>query len=232
MHKLTRQQQTSLGGGRRASSLSPAATLGHLRLCMRRSNERWAIPTCLVAVLVLLLLGLKGDPTRFFSSLDRDAKFRNAVPETESEDTCSSTRLPPSWTVEASTLVDVAGGDIVPVRSVADPYPSLHSVVVDPDNNRVLMSDSNRGSLFFDDRLGGNSSSSVAEPVTQVRGPATGMMFVAGVALDPANREVFAVNNDISVRMVVFPCEPQGNVLVERGSFSAYLRGGVGWKSF
>src|ERR1700720_3802081 len=159
MQKLTRQQQTSLGGGRGASSLSPAATLGHLRLCMRRSNERWAISTCLFAVLVLLL-GLKGDPTRFFFSLDRDAKIRNAVPETESEDTCSSAMLPPSWTVEASTLVDVAGGDIVPVRSVADPYPSLHSVAVDPDNNRVLMSDSNRGSLLFYDRLGGNSSSS------------------------------------------------------------------------
>src|ERR1700746_1558695 len=108
---------------------------------------------------------------------------------TESNQLCSPTQtFSTPWTVDASELVDVAGGDIVPVRSVADPYPSLHSVAVDPDNNRVLMSDSHRGSLLFYDRLGGNSSSSVAEPVRQVRGPATGMMFVAGVAIDPANR--------------------------------------------
>jgi len=195
---------------------------------MRRSNERWAIPTCLGAVLVLLLLGRKGDPAGFFSSLERDAKIRNSVPETESEDTCSSSVLPPSWAVEASTLVDPVGGDIVPVRSVADPYPSLHSVVVDPDNNRVLMSDSNRGSLLFYDRLGGNRPSGVAEPVTQVRGPATGMMFVAGVALDPVNHEIFAVNNDIGDRMEVFPYEAEGNVKPKRILFVPHGSWGVG----
>jgi DNA-binding beta-propeller fold protein YncE len=195
---------------------------------MQRSIGRWAIPTCLAAVLVLLLFGLKGGPVGFFSSRDRDAKSRNSVTETESEDNCSSGVLPPSWTVEASTLADAVGGDIVPVRSVADPYPSLHSVVVDPDNNRVLMSDSNRGSLLFYDRLGRNSSSGVAEPVTQVRGPATGMMFVAGVALDPANHEIFAVNNDIGDRMEVFPYEAEGNVKPKRILFVPHGSWGVG----
>jgi DNA-binding beta-propeller fold protein YncE len=193
----------------------------------KSSSEWWTILACIGTVLVLAI-GLNGGWTRFLPSPSADAEIRNAPPENEFEDTCSSTLLPTSWAVEASTLGDPAGGDIVPVRSVADPYPSLHSVVVDPDNNRVLMSDSNRGSLLLYDRQGGSGSSSVAEPVTQVRGPATGMMFVAGVALDPAKREIFAVNNDIGDRMEVFPYDAEGNVKPKRILFVPHGSWGVG----
>ena len=129
---------------------------------------------------------------------------------------CSTGMLSTPWTVEASDVEDVAGGDIAPVRTVADPYPSLHSVAVDADNDRVVMSDSNRGGLLVYDRSTGSLSSNVAKPVTQVRGPATGMMFVAGVALDPGNHELFAVNNDIGDRMEVFPYDAEGNVRPKR----------------
>jgi hypothetical protein len=129
---------------------------------------------------------------------------------------CSTGMLSTPWTVEASDVEDVAGGDIAPVRTVADPYPSLHSVAVDPENDRVLMSDSNRGGLLVYDRSTRSLSSNVARPVTQVRGPATGMMFVAGVALDPGNHELFAVNNDIGDRMEVFPYDAEGNVRPKR----------------
>lgn len=108
------------------------------------------------------------------------------------------------------------GGDIVPVRSVQDPYPSLHSVAVDPKNNRVVMSDSNRGSLLFYERTSGSNSADVTKPRWQIRGPATGMMFIAGVAMDPVNREVYAVNNDIGDRMEVFPYDVEGNVKPKR----------------
>lgn len=112
--------------------------------------------------------------------------------------------------------VTTAGGDIVPIRSVQDPYPSLHSVAVDAENNRVVMSDSNRGSLLFYARTSGGSSEDVVKPVWQVRGPATGMMFMAGVAIDSVSREVYAVNNDIGDRMEVFPYGVQGNVKPKR----------------
>jgi DNA-binding beta-propeller fold protein YncE len=131
-------------------------------------------------------------------------------------DGCSTGMLSTPWTVEASDVEDVAGGDIAPVRTVADPYPSLHSVAVDPENDRVVMSDSNRGGLLVYDRSTGSLSSNVARRVTQVRGPATGMMFVAGVALDPGNHELFAVNNDIGDRMEVFPYDAEGNVRPKR----------------
>jgi 6-phosphogluconolactonase (cycloisomerase 2 family) len=131
--------------------------------------------------------------------------------------------------VEASELEKMTGGDIVPVRSVADPYPSLHSVTVDPENNKVLMSDSNRGGLLVYDRAAGTvpGSDAVSEPVSQVRGPATGMMFVAGVASDPRNRELFAVNNDIGDRMEVFPYDAEGNVKPKRILFVPHGSWGV-----
>ena len=140
---------------------------------------------------------------------------------------CSTGMLSTPWTVEASDVEDVAGGDIAPVRTVADPYPSLHSVAVDPENDRVLMSDSNRGGLLVYDRSTRSLSSNVARPVTQVRGPATGMMFVAGVALDPGNHELFAVNNDIGDRMEVFPYDAEGNVRPKRILFVPHGSWGV-----
>jgi DNA-binding beta-propeller fold protein YncE len=108
------------------------------------------------------------------------------------------------------------GGDIAPARSVADAYASLHSVAVDADANRVFMSDSNRGAIFLYDRTAGDNSSQMASPNRVIRGPGTGMMFVAGISLDPVNREVFAVNNDIGDRMEVFPYDGEGNIKPKR----------------
>lgn len=109
-----------------------------------------------------------------------------------------------------------AGGDIAPARSVADAYPSLHSVAVDPDANQVAVSDSNRGAIFFYDRSAGGNSAHMATPERVIRGPRTGMMFVAGISMDTADREIFAVNNDIGDRMEVFPYDTEGNIKPKR----------------
>lgn len=129
---------------------------------------------------------------------------------------------------EASSNPAIAeGGDIAPLRVVWDPYPSLHSVAVDTVNDRVVMSDSNRGTLLFYPRTSGNHSSKVVPPEQQVRGPFTGMMFIAGVALDPAHREVFAVNNDIGDRMEVFPYDADGNFKPKRVLFVPHGSWGI-----
>ncbi len=115
--------------------------------------------------------------------------------------------------------VSVRGGDIVPSRSVQDPYPNLHSVALDPEHNRVVMSDSNRGSLLFYERTSGGDPGAVTEPLARIRGPATGMMFIAGVAIDPAHHEVYTVHNDIGDRMEVFPDDANGNARPKRVLF-------------
>jgi DNA-binding beta-propeller fold protein YncE len=120
---------------------------------------------------------------------------------------------PPAATPHGGAPV---GGDIAPARTVADAYPSFHSVAVDPETNRVVISDSNRGAIFSYDRTAGGNSSQMADPQWEIRGPATGMMFVAGIALDPTAHEIFAVNNDIGDRMEVFPYGAEGNVKPKR----------------
>src|SRR3989442_8992063 len=47
----------------------------------------------------------------------------------------------------------IAGGDVPPTRVVSDPYPTLHSVAVDAEHDRVFMSDPNRHALWSYDRL-------------------------------------------------------------------------------
>jgi len=109
------------------------------------------------------------------------------------------------------------GGDIPPVRTVEDPYPTLNGIAVDPENDRVVMSDFNRGTLLSYNRTAGSKSPNVITSAeSQLRGPATAMMFVAGVALDPADHEIFTVDNDIGDRMMSFPYDAEGNVKPKR----------------
>ena len=103
------------------------------------------------------------------------------------------------------------GGDIVPLRQVSDPYPVFNGIAVDPVNNLVAMSDVNRKSLLTYDRVLHSTLSEVSSSRRQVFGPATNIGFVAGVMVDPARKEIFAVNNDIEDTMVVMPYGAQGN---------------------
>src|SRR5438477_10887931 len=118
---------------------------------------------------------------------------------------------PPGWDTAA-----IAGGDVPPSRVVADPYPTLHSVVVDPDRNRVFFSDPNRHALWSYDRLAASKGREAVEALTSIRGPATGMMFIAAVTVDAEAEEIYTVDNDIGDRMMVFPYDANGNVKPKR----------------
>src|SRR5213080_1306266 len=54
------------------------------------------------------------------------------------------------------------------------------------------------------------------EPLTGIRGPSTGMMFIAAVTLDREKQEIYTVDNDIGDRMRVFPYDAGGNVTPKR----------------
>ena len=118
---------------------------------------------------------------------------------------------PPGW-----DKATIAGGDVAPIRVVSDPYPTLHSVVVDVERNRVFMRDPNRHALWSYDRLAASRSKEMVEPLTGIRGPSTGMMFVAAVTIDRERQEIYSVDNDIGDRMMVFPYDANGNVKPKR----------------
>ena len=83
---------------------------------------------------------------------------------------------------------------------------------MDPSNNLVMMSDANRKSLLIYDRASGQSKSGeISHPLQQIIGPETNIGMVAGVSVDPRNREIYTVNNDIEDTMLVMSYESKGN---------------------
>jgi len=108
------------------------------------------------------------------------------------------------------------GGDLIPLRQVADPYPVFNGIAIDPVNNLVAMSDVNKKSLLSYDRAADSSRAGVTAPRRQVFGPLTNIGFVAGVMVDPQRREIYAVNNDIEDTMVVLPYDALGNAAPSR----------------
>ncbi len=109
------------------------------------------------------------------------------------------------------------GGDIPAVRSIVDPHPAFVGIAVDPVNNVVVMADTNRKSLVsYDRRLGGSKSNDTSAMRRQIIGPETNIGFVAGVTVDPAYRELYAVNNDIEDTMMVWSYDAEGNAKPSR----------------
>jgi DNA-binding beta-propeller fold protein YncE len=90
----------------------------------------------------------------------------------------------------------VMGGDVMPARTVFDPYPTFDAVAVDGEAGRAFFTDSSLSGLLSYDVTAGSQSATITEPRTHILGPHTGIGFIAGGAVDPERKEVFAVNND------------------------------------
>src|SRR5438477_3709462 len=56
------------------------------------------------------------------------------------------------------------GGDVIPLRQVADPYAVFNGIAIDPINNVVAMSDVNRKSLLNYDRTVDSSRRGITAP--------------------------------------------------------------------
>jgi DNA-binding beta-propeller fold protein YncE len=110
----------------------------------------------------------------------------------------------------------IIGGDVPPVRSVVDPYPSFNGIAIDTINNQVAMSDTNGKGLLLYDRVSGSRSLGETRPLRQITGPNTALGFIAGVALDSERREIYGVNNDIEDNLAVFSYDDEGDLKPKR----------------
>jgi hypothetical protein len=118
----------------------------------------------------------------------------------------------PGWTDSVHAQGNApAGGDVIPIRQVSDPYPVFNGIAIDPVHNLVAMTDVNRKSLLSYSRTDESKRGEITPPRRQVFGPLTNVGFVAGIALDPENGEILALNNDIEDTMIVLPYEAHGN---------------------
>jgi DNA-binding beta-propeller fold protein YncE len=137
-----------------------------------------------------------------------------------------------TWPADAQAPSDsseatVLGGEIPPVRYVIDPYPTFNGVAVDAINNRVIMSDENRKSVLVYDRTAGGASSAVTHPRNQIIGPQTEIGYISAVETDPARHELYAVNNDIEDRIVVFDYDANGDLRPKRHLYVPHQTWGV-----
>jgi DNA-binding beta-propeller fold protein YncE len=101
-----------------------------------------------------------------------------------------------------------------PIRSVRDRFPVFADVAVDPEANIVAVTDENLFSLRTYDR--DLLTNDVADPRTVITGPKSRVDFVCGVAVDPKNKEIYAINNDTAADMVVFKYDQSGNIPASR----------------
>ena len=101
--------------------------------------------------------------------------------------------------------------DIPAARIVADPYPALNGIAVDPTNNLVVVSDPNRKSLISYARSGAATADGATLPLRNIIGPRTYIGMVAGVMVDPEHHEIYTANNDIEDTVVVMPYSATGN---------------------
>ena len=115
------------------------------------------------------------------------------------------------WPLDESAVVDA-----MPARGVFDPYPTFGGLAIDPAAGRAFFSDSSlSGVLSYSTTAGGNTPE-ITDPLTHILGPDTGIGFIAGVAVDPERKEVYAANND-GGGVVIFSYDQTGAVRPVRG---------------
>jgi DNA-binding beta-propeller fold protein YncE len=100
-----------------------------------------------------------------------------------------------------------------PVRMIRDAYAAYSAVAVDPVNNEVVLTDENLFQILVYDRLDNTPPTArMTEPKRMIGGLRTKIEFQCGLYIDPANGDIFAVNNDTVDTLVIFSREARGNV--------------------
>jgi DNA-binding beta-propeller fold protein YncE len=125
------------------------------------------------------------------------------------------------WPNAKSAVVDV-----MPARTVFDPYPTFGGLAVDPQAGRAFFSDSSLSGMLSYATSAGSDSTGITDPQTHILGPDTGIGFIAGVAVDPERKEVYTVNND-GGGVVIFGYDQNGTVRPVRGLETPHQSWGI-----
>ena len=104
-----------------------------------------------------------------------------------------------------------------PVSTLRDPHNAFSGLVVDPLRNEVVIAEENNFSILVYDRLENTPPvASMSEPKRMIQGEATFLEFACGVYVDPANGDIYGINNDTLNWMTVFDRNAKGNVAPSR----------------
>ena len=104
-----------------------------------------------------------------------------------------------------------------PIRTIHDPYLAYSAVAVDPLHNEVVMTDENLFSIVAYDRLENTPpKAKMSEPKRMIQGDNANIEFNCSLYIDPANGNIYAVNNDTLSEMSIFSHAARGNAKPER----------------
>ena len=104
-----------------------------------------------------------------------------------------------------------------PVRMIQDPYLAYSAVAVDVAHNEVVMADENQFSIVAYDRLENTPpKAKMSEPKRMIQGLNTDLEFECSLYVDPANGDIYAVNNDTLGKMVIFSRQARGDAHPDR----------------
>jgi DNA-binding beta-propeller fold protein YncE len=100
----------------------------------------------------------------------------------------------------------------LPVATLKDNNAGFAGITVDPVRNEVIMADENMFSVHVYDRMENTAPTArMSEPKRLIQGEDTFLEFACSVYVDPANGEIYAINNDTLNWMPVFSRDAKGN---------------------
>jgi DNA-binding beta-propeller fold protein YncE len=103
-----------------------------------------------------------------------------------------------------------------PDRMIRDPYAAYSAVAVDTNHDEVVMTDENLFNIWVFDRNVRTSPNKSSEPKRLIGGLNTKIEFQCGLYIDPANGDIYAVNNDTIDTLVIFSRQAFGDVKPDR----------------
>jgi DNA-binding beta-propeller fold protein YncE len=103
-----------------------------------------------------------------------------------------------------------------PVRMIRDPNSAYSAVAVDTVHNEVVLTDENLFNIITYDRKTDTPPNSVSDPQRVIGGLNTKIEFQCGLYIDPANGDIYAVNNDTVDSLVIFSRKAVGDVVPDR----------------
>src|SRR6267142_1708460 len=107
--------------------------------------------------------------------------------------------------------------DRAPLRVIKDPYPSISSVAVNPEDNMLVVTDENLYQVLeYDRRDNTPPQAKLTEPKRVISGPNTHAEMMCGVYIDPVTKEIYVLNNDTQNWLPVFPRDARGNAAPSR----------------
>jgi DNA-binding beta-propeller fold protein YncE len=119
----------------------------------------------------------------------------------------------PSRAAVPSEAARAEAGKRLPIRTLRDNYAAYSAVAVDPTRNEVIMTDENLYQLLvYDRRSNTPPTATMSEPKRVIAGSSTELEYQCALYVDPANGDIYAVNNDTVDKLVIFSNQDRGNV--------------------